>query len=216
MEEIAKLEDEKKSLQADLIGEAGPIKWAILRQISILNRQIISKREELNACLQANGVRQPISTIFNCTATLTTTNPSAPGPFTSTLALGVWFDVARTQLRVISFSPIIIGPFSTPIGNNTTVVSMVGGGVGVFDKNTGAIGIPLTLSFDHSIDLLFYDEDSTLPLMFGTGSAGSLVGSPFNSTTRSATLVGTGVFVGGFLGGSRADLVASGAFVDSP
>lgn len=215
-QELADLQAEKRALQADLAQASGNMKWGILRQIAGLATLILTKQQELNACLREHNGCQPLSTIFNCTATLTTTHPSAPGPYMNTLALGVWFDCARTQLLITSFPPITVGPFPTPIGSNTTVITMNGGGVGSFDVHTGAIAIPLSLFFDQTIDLPLLIEDSTLPIMLGTGNAGSLTGSPFNPATRAATLVGTGVFNDGILGGFRADLVVAGSFVDQP
>lgn len=217
-EEISRLRDQRASLwedlRADSEGEAGHLKWAVMAEIAATNRAIAEKEQELNACLAEHGIRQALLTTFNCTATLTTTHPFAPGPFETIMALGVWFDPARSQLRIVNFPPVAVGPFPTPAGNNITTISLVSGGVGTFSSATGEISTAITLLFDHSAELPipFYEEDSTLRLLLGSGSAGTLVGAPYDETTRRATLVGTGVFAGGILGGARGDLVAAGTF----
>lgn len=132
------------------------------------------------------------------------------------MALGTMFNAARTIVQVTSFPPIIVGPFSTVVGPNTTTITHSAGGIGRFTETTGDIAVSIDLFFNHSIDILFYEEDSTLPFMLGTGSSGTLVGAPLNRGTCGLTLVGTGVFSGRFLGSSLATLTIAGALADLP
>jgi hypothetical protein len=82
---------------------------------------------------------------------------------------------------------------------------------------TGALATTVNLFFNQSVDLPLYDEDSTVTIPLSTaGAAGAVVGSPRNPVTGAATLVGTGRFRGGVLGGSTCTLVLAGTFSPIP
>ena len=153
-----------------------PQKPFIVSQIRRVNREIAHKQRELDACLGAAGC-QSLAAVFSGKATLTTTNSAAPGPFVGPVDIGLYFGCSRATFLITGFSPITTQPFTTPVGQNVTTVSLSRTGTGTFDQVTGNMGIALSLLFDHSIDLPFYEEDSVLPLLLGTGSIGGLSGS---------------------------------------
>ncbi|MEA2361863.1 MAG: hypothetical protein QOD71_1008 [Thermoleophilaceae bacterium] len=150
-------------------------------------------------------------TTFSGNATLRTTHPDAPS-FTVTFSIGLGFFDGLTQVLVVSFAPIVAGPFDTPLGANLVTVTNKGAGPGSFDAATGAISVPVKLKFDHSVVLI---GDSDLALTLTTGSAegvdgATITGSPLDSTSSGLTLVGSGTFDGGQLGNHAGDLVAVG------
>jgi hypothetical protein len=210
---IASLEQERNDLQEELHHAAPGEKPAIVAQIRALNRQISAARDQLADCI-ANAPPPPpppppLAATFTGTATITTTNSSAPGPFTAGVQLGLFFDGARTFVVITSFPPIATTPFSTPFGPNVTTVTKTGGGSGSFAN--GNIVMPLTLHFDQSLDLPFFDEDSDLPLGISTNPPGSPV-----DGSGGVTLAGSGVFQGGFLGGATGTVSITGTISPVP
>jgi hypothetical protein len=73
------------------------------------------------------------------------------------------------------------------------------------------VTISLTLLFDHSIDIILFEEDSTLPVVLSTAAPGSPI-----DGTGAVTLVGDGTFQGGFLNGSPASLRVDGVISPLP
>lgn len=214
-QEIADLKAERTQLQADLSVAAPGQKPFIVAQIKAINRQITIKQVELNGCLGISGQR-PLATDFTGIATLTTSFPQASGPFVNSISLSLSFNIARTEVVILGFPPISTDPFDTPVGWNVVTISQIGGGRGSFDLSSGAIGMPLTLFFDNSIDLPFFEEDSRLPLLLGTGTVGTLQGSPLNRTTKRVAMVGTSTFSGGVLNGHTGSLILDGIVADLP
>ena len=147
----------------------------------------------------------PLSATFNGTATMTTTNENARGPFTSDIRLSLSFEDCRATLRITEF-PAISVTFGTPIGDNTTTVTMPSGGNGAFAA--GRIDIPVGLRFGNSIPA---GGTSFADLTLTTASPG---GSPLRD--GSVTLVGSGRFRGGFLNGSTCSLTVSGTIAPAP
>jgi hypothetical protein len=219
MNAIEGLKTARRNLQEQLNSAAPQEKPDLVFQIRALNDQIRIRNEELEACHLVEGT-PALTTTFTGTATLTTTypNPGAAGPFIYPVTLGVYFGPGRTQVIIISFPTIATTPYSTTFGENVTTVSKEKDSFagGSFERESGSMRIKITLRFDHSIDVLIVDEDSTLPLLLGTGSVGTLQGSPLNRTTRELTLVGAGTFEKGILGGSTGTLVSTGTFLDLP
>lgn len=208
---------ERSSLQEELSDAPTNMKAGLVFQIKSLNSRIGLKKQELEICLAQ--VRQPtatpLNTSFSGSYTLSIMHPSIPGPIIDSVSAAVFFNASRTS---VTMTALVLPPasFATPLGTNTTTVTLVGGGFGFFDKTTGSLGLTLPLFFDHSIDLPVYDEDSTLNMTLGTGTAGSLVGSPLDPTNGTITLVGSAVFSGGYLNGTRADLAIMGSFMVLP
>lgn len=214
--ELNELLGERDDLQEQLKTAASGEKPSLVSQIKALNKQIAFKKHDLDICLAQNPspTSSPLNTTFSGTFTLSISHPSVSSPLTGAVSATAFFNAPRTTVILSSLSPLS-ATFATPLGMNTTTVSLLGSGNGIFDKPTGQMSLLLSLFFDHSIDLPFYDEDSRLDIPLGTGTAGSLVGSPLD-VTSSIALVGSGVLSGGFLGGSRADLAIMGIFSTLP
>jgi hypothetical protein len=212
-DEIAGLEQERRDLQAELQQAPTGQKAFLATQIKALNRRIAALNDQLADCLRDNPPPPqpppPLEAVFSGAATITTTNSSAPGPYSSSISLGLIFDAARTFVAITSFPSIATPPFSTPVGTNVTTVSKSGGGQGNY--GSGAITMPVTLHFDQSLDLPFYEEDSDLSLVLTTNPPGATV-----DGGGSLTLTGTGVFSGGFLGGSSGTLTIAGVISPVP
>lgn len=216
-DEIDELLAERESWGQDLRepGVAGPVRHSILRIIRALMEQIEAKRELLDACLAQHGVAVPLTTAFNFTATLTTTDPRAPGPFVQqNLSATLRFSAERAGVDITSFPSIMSPPFMTPAGQNITTITMLGLGIGTFDAASGHTVLQVRLRFDHSIDVPFIVEDSDMNnLILGTMAA---PGSPLNRQAKGLTLTGTGVFTGGILGGSMGTITLAGTLQDLP
>jgi hypothetical protein len=210
---IEALEQERNGLQEELHNAAPGEKPALVAQIRALNRQIAAASDALAACIASTPPPPPppppLQATFTGTATITTTNSSAPGPFTAGIQLGLLFDGNRTSVIITSFPPIATQPFSTPFGTNVTTVTKTGGGFGSYAN--GNIVMPLTLHFDQSLDLPFFEEDSDLSVGVSTNPPGSPV-----DPTGGVTLAGSGVFQGGFLGGATGTLSISGTISPVP
>ena len=118
--EVADLKAERVDLQTQLQHAAPAEKGALASQIKKLNSQIASKEKLLTTCNSANGKQDQAAT-FTGTATLTTINPNAPGPFVVNISIGFVYQAWRhDQIVVASFPAIVFGPYSTPAGSNTT------------------------------------------------------------------------------------------------
>ncbi|MEV3973530.1 hypothetical protein AB0K68_36305 [Streptomyces sp. NPDC050698] len=146
-------------------------------------------------------------TTLTGTATLTTSDSRAPGPFTVPVTIGLFFNDARTQVSISSFPAITVQTDSGPV-----TVTGIGGANGTFNKAAGAVSLPVDLNFN----LPAPASDSDLPITFTTGSAGTLTGVPLNRTTRKIRLVGIATFDGGTLNGEQGTLVIDGELADLP
>jgi hypothetical protein len=147
---------------------------------------------------------------------LTTTDPKAGGPFTEPITIGLYFGPGRETVKIIDFPPVVTDPYLTDVGTNVTTVTLASGGSGNTNPTTGVITLGATLKFDHSIDLPFYEEDSTLSLPLTTGTSGNMTGSPVNQSTGAVTLVGSGTFKDGYLGGKTGRVTITGTITPIP
>ncbi len=169
---------------------------------------------------------------FTGTATLTTTNSHAPGPYTENLTIPISFNTNLTQASITSF-PTITGPsagqppISTPLGNDTYTMSLTpgipGNGTATYNPTTGQLVLALTLHLHNSVHIFSNgDLDSDIPF---TGAqsittdtcisqdgalrfTGARVNTPM--TGGNVTLVGATKIVGGYLNGSDCGLVIQG------
>ncbi|GGU11770.1 hypothetical protein [Streptomyces lateritius] len=141
------------------------------------------------------------------TATLTTTDDRARGPFTTPITVELFFNDPRTEVSISSIPPVTV-----QTGNGPVTVTHTGGGNGTFDKNTGTVRLPAGLHFD----LPFPASDSSLPLTLTTGRAGGLIGTPLNRTTGGIRLVGAATFTGGTLAGKEGTLAVDGELTELP
>jgi len=148
-----------------------------------------------------------LASTFTGTATMTTTHPSASGPFTQSMRLAVSFEDCRARVRITEFPPVSV-TFDTPVGANTTTVTMPSGGAGVLDPDTGRMDVPVTLRFGNSI---VAGGTSFVDMTLSTAPAG---GSPLRA--GAVTLAGSGRFRGGFLNGQTCTLTVSGTLTPVP
>ena len=159
--------------------------------------RIAAKQREYDQCRLNHGGKPDQAVTFTGTATMTTTNTSAPGPFVRTVTLGLTFlKFDHTTLAITNFPAIVVGPFSTSLGTNTTTVRFVNVQATIVNPNTGKMSITLLLHFTNSLPAA---GASDLPITLSTENTG---GSRINHNNRQVTLAGTGTFSGGFLGGS--------------
>ena len=156
-----------------------------------------------------NGTQAAFEATLTGNATITTTYAQAPGPYTESIQIGLTFNDSRTAVHVTSFPLIKTEPFATPFGTNVTTITKTDGGSGTYAA--GAMSMPLTLRFDHSIDLPFLQEDSTLDLALSTDPPGAPV-----DAAGTVKLVGSGNFQGGILGGSTGTLTIEGSISPVP
>jgi hypothetical protein len=210
---IEGLEQERRSEQEELQQAAPGQKPSIIQRIRAINRQIVALEDQLAQCIATTPPPPPppppLSATFTGTASITTTFSQAPGPFTQSVQFGLFFDGFRTFISITGFPAITTAPFSTPFGSNTTTVTKIGGGSGSYAS--GNIVMPITLRFDQSLDLPFFEEDSTLGLVLTTNSPGSPVNAGGN-----VSLVGSGTFQDGVLGGSTGNLTIAGTISPVP
>src|SRR5829696_4777957 len=90
---IAEMEQERRDLQAELQQAATGQKAFLASQIKALTRRIAAANDQLTDCLQRipqpPPPPPPLEAVFSGTATITTTNGSAPGPFSSAIQLSL-------------------------------------------------------------------------------------------------------------------------------
>jgi hypothetical protein len=156
----------------------------------------------------------PVTTHLIGQAAITINDPPPGVPASANAApaeMDMVVDAARTSVAVANFVPIVSQPFQTPLGMNTTTVSLQSGGNGTYKAGTGYMAISLVLLFDHSIDLPIIEEDSTLPLVLTTDPPGSMV-----DAAGKVVLAGTGIFQGGYLSGKTADVTLTGQLTPHP
>jgi hypothetical protein len=211
--EIDSLRQERSELQKELQHAPPSEKPALLLLIRRINLQLGGLQKQLDDCIASQPPEPPplppIEAIFTGTSELTTTYPMAPGPYVNDIRFKVLINGERTVITILNF-PVISTSFDTPVGSNTTVVTPIGGGTGSYNK--GAIVMPISLHFDHSIDWPIYEEDSDLNLTLSTDPPGSPVTpEPFGKVT----LVGSGQFIGGILGGSTGTLTVRGTIAEA-
>jgi hypothetical protein len=210
-QEVDGLITERNDLQAELKKASPDEKGAIANQIKVLLPKIAAKQKELSICNSTHG-KTNLSATFNGTATLTTSNPKVAGPFAQSVSMGITYqEWLHDQFTVDSFQPVTVGPFDTPIGSNTTTVSLINPGTcaGTAEPSTGKITVTLKLHFHHSLKLA---ADSDLFITLSTENPG---GSRLKSG-GAITLVGDGTFQGGYLGGDNCHLVVKGTLLPLP
>lgn len=211
---ISILEQEKRAIGEELQAAPTPMKAHLAGLVKRYISLIQAEKRALDECRSKYGTPIPQPLVATCTGTVefTTTFPQAPGTYRGAVTIGLWFDGTRNSVLVTSLSidPVI---FSTPFGNNTLSISKIGGGSGVYSKQTGDLAVSLLLGFDNSIDLPFVEEDSELSITLSTAPP---FGSPVTSMGQ-VTVAGSGVFQKGiFLNGFTGTIVAVGTITPVP
>ena len=141
---------------------------------------------------------------------MTTNNANAPGPFVRPMTIGLKFlKYDHAKLEITNFPTITVGPFTTPVGKNTTTVTLNSVQSTSVTPSSGKLSITMTLHFKQTLP----DPGSDLPITVSTDNSG---GSRINAGTRQMKLTGQGTFSGGFLGGSTCSLAIDGTLSASP
>jgi hypothetical protein len=155
---------------------------------------------------------QPIACTLAGTATMSTSSTDAR---LSTLPSGavsgvVEFSADRSNLRILDFKQVDVGPIPTEIGDIfATIARIPDERLGSFNAQSGALTLPVKIhiTYNKQIPLFLGNSDAdfgpprTAPLSTGTvSSPGGLLratGSPLNGRTGAITLVGASRFTGG-------------------
>ena len=201
-------------LQKDLQHATGGEKVALLAQIkairadltknSPLAKQIAAKQKEYDACLKSHGGLLALDATFKGKATMQTDNDNAPGPYTQDVAIGLNFgDWDHSDVSITDF-PAISVTFDTPLGTNTTTVTMISGS-GHYDRQGHYLTMNLDLYFHHSLSVA---GDSRLDIQLSNTA-------PMTSDGK-ISVFGSAPFQGGYLGGNECSFEVHGKIAPHP
>ncbi len=203
-----------KDLQEELHSAAPGQKPFIVGQIkqitaditknSATGKKLTAAKKAFNACLDVEGLLHLLSATFKGTATLTTSNSNAKGPFNKNVNIGLRFSVRDHKDVSITSFPKISVSYDTPVGEVTTSVTM-NSGSGTFNKSTNKITLNLNLAFKHSTALA---GDSTLAITLKTDS-------PLDAAGK-ITVSGSSKFKDGYLDGDTCTLSVKGTISPRP
>lgn len=113
----------------------------------------------------------PLETTFNGTAVVSI--PDQGVKEDRAVTLGIRFDVSRRSATLTSFPQIQTESFDTPFGSTRSTVTLVSGGEGSFDPDSGSLEIPVTLQFDQSLDVPLINEDARAAFALSTQPPGA-------------------------------------------
>lgn len=214
-ESIRSLETRIARLQQRLDSASPAAKADMLATIRRLNSELDTAKTELRSCLRDHGATpresaaNELTSGVTGTATLETTNDSAPGPHNvDDLDLDLRFSRTRCRVTVTRFPRMRVTTEGTsqPI---TVTITQTGGGTGSFHPVSGRMNLTIRLHFHYSHPLVA-DDDANFSLSTDgsiTRNDGRVVsGSPLNADGN-IRLVGSGKFRNGFLGGSDGTMV---------
>ncbi|MDQ6946570.1 MAG: hypothetical protein M3256_09915 [Actinomycetota bacterium] len=170
---------------------------------------------------------------FTGTASLTTTNRRAPGPFIQAVTLTAVLDAEQGTVTDVALAPIQTPAFPVkhPLLGQMAIVTTVSlrrAGLGRYVPMAGRITVDLDLHVAHrkagtdKFVLGAGPSETTVALSTDAGVRSqpqgllSADGSALDRPTGRATLVGGGLFRGGFLNGSELMIVVAGTFNPVP
>jgi hypothetical protein len=172
--------------------------------------RIQAKQREYDQCRIDHGGKPDQPATLTGSASMTTTNSNARGPFNRSITIGLKFLKFDHRTVGVSSFPSMSVTFNTPAGSNTTTISLTSVGSTTVNPTNGRMTISLTLHFAQS---LMNHQDSDLFIELSTENP---AGSRINRSNRQVTLAGTGTFRDGFLDGSDCTLVISGTLSALP
>ena len=212
--ELSLLKSERAGFQHDLHSAAPGEKSYLTNQIIKLNKKIATKTAEYKHCEQTHGGKPDLNTIFSGKATMTTSNSNASGPYHKDLKnsksiKGVFPHWCHNSLRITFFPALVVGPYSTPVGDNTTTVTLVNELSSAVDPANGKVELRVKLHFHHSLAVA---GDSNLEITVSTDGQGGTR----RQSDGSITLVGDATFQGGYLGGDTCHLIIKGTLQPGP
>jgi hypothetical protein len=129
--------------------------------------------------------------------------------FVQQVNLTIDFTQCRATLRISNLTPITTREYSTTVGNNTTTVTLGGGGTGSLSPARN-IRVPVTLHFTHRLE----QDERTANLARPSDLTLTLTGSL--AASGEVTLTGSGTFIGGYLNGSNGNVTVTGRISPSP
>jgi hypothetical protein len=212
--QLAALKSERAGFQNDLKTATPGEKHFLVSQIQKLNPKIAAKASEYKHCEQVHGGKPDLNTVFSGKATMTTSNSNAPGPYQADLThrkiiKGVFPHWCHNSLRISFFPTIVVGPYSTPVGDNTTTVTLVSEPSSTVDPSNGRVDITVKLHFHHSLAVA---ADSDLVITISTDKPGG----ERRQSNGAITLVGDAAFQGGYLGDNTCHLIIGGKLIPGP
>jgi hypothetical protein len=157
----------------------------------------------------------PLETTFKGTAVVTI--PEQDVKEDRSVTLGIRFDVSRRKVTITSFPAIETESFDTPFGSTRSTVTLVAGGEGTFDPDSGRLEIPVTLQFDQSLDVPLINEDVRAAFALSTQQPGAA----FDREAGTVSLAAESTFdgIGGGinpLDGLDVSVVISGSLSPAP
>lgn len=211
--EIQQIQDEPGYIQGPHDPHPGKPDPEMLVEVKALWKEVAIKSAQYNTCMLSLPDSKPDKVVvFNGQAVLTTSDSHANGPFTENISIELLFHkYDHRSFDVIGFPPIIVGPFSTPAGSNTTTITLKGAAHGSFEPASGTVKLTLPLHF-HESHIFAADSDITFLLSTETQH-------PKASRMDNAghvTISGTATFQSGFLGGDTGTLTVKGTLSPHP
>jgi hypothetical protein len=151
-----------------------------------------------------HGALPRLEARFSGAGTLITGHSRARGPFREAFSVELLFSEGNHRdASISSFEPIEVS-FDTPLGRNTTTITMERAD-GTFDRRTRHMQASMQLVFDHSLPLA---RTSGLGIMLRSVE-------PITASGR-VTLRGSSTFTGGQLDGHTGTLTLEGQISPSP
>ncbi len=212
--QLAALKSERTSLQSDLKNAAPGEKPFLNNQIRKLNKKITAKEAEYVQCELAHDGKPTANTTFVGKAVMSTNNSKASGPYVKNVTIkGVFPRFCHDALLITDFPPIVVGPYSTPVGDNTTTVTLVEETNSSVDPSTGRVQLTVKLHFHHSLAVA---KDSDLIITLSTDAPGGTRRTDAGRSPGAIVLVGNGTFIGGYLGDNTCHLQIAGTINPGP
>lgn len=197
------LKEEKKDWQDQLKSAAPSSKPQLARIINNINLQITKTLRELDRCL---GYPEPIISHLSGNATLTIDKKYVEGPHSAPIRAKAETNKYRTNFRITDFEDLNFQN-QTPLGANTTTVSLVGPITTGYLSNDGHFSIKMELKFSHSLNI----RDSHFSLTLSTRTLGKSLDQ--NGAFRAS---GNGNFEGGYLDKATGTMIVDGRFFPKP
>jgi hypothetical protein len=197
----------QKQLQHATSGE----KSTLLHQIQVLRNDLTrnsdlakeakAKEQEYEQCIVSHGGLLELQATFSGKATMYTSDSDAPGPYTMADTIGLLFsEWNHANVTITSFPPLS-ATFDTPLGANTTTVTLIAGS-GTYNPD-GYLTMTLDLHFHHTLV-----SDSRLHITLKNVE-------PMDSAGKVAVM-GSAPFQDGYLDGDECTLQVKGAVMPHP
>jgi hypothetical protein len=206
-----KIQKELAPLQKQVQHATSGEKSALLHQIQVLRNDLTknsdlakeakAKEQEYEQCIVSHGGLLELKATFSGKATMHTSNSDAPGPYSMDDTIGLLFsEWNHANVTITSFPPLS-ATFDTPLGTNTTTVTLIAGS-GTYNPD-GYLTMTLDLHFHHTLV-----SDSRLHITLKNVE-------PMDSTGK-VSVMGSAPFQDGYLDGDECTLQVKGAVMPHP